>query len=59
MSQRIKSSADASGEITADLSAEIVALQQRVEAEHFHSRRQLLAYDHWLDDVRGQLAKAE
>jgi preprotein translocase subunit SecA len=46
------------GMVSPELDAAVEALQRRVERRHYAERCQLLAYDRWLDDMRGKLAPA-
>jgi preprotein translocase subunit SecA len=57
--RQMKRLAGPSGEVEADLTAAVVALQRQVERQRVAARRQLCQRDHWLEDVVDQLAKDE
>ncbi len=57
LAERMRTLAGPGGELVADLSLEIAALQRRVEREQYRQRSALLAHDGWLDEVRGRLVK--
>jgi preprotein translocase subunit SecA len=59
LAERIRRHADADGEYRSDLSAEVLRIQQRVEAEQSRQRVVLLEQDEWLDGVRQVLSGAE
>ncbi len=56
LAERMKRLAGASGEIRADLSRDISAVQRRVENAHAKQRRQMFAHDDWLETVLRDLA---
>jgi len=50
LARRMRQSANIDGEIQGDFSSQVAALQRQLEAEHYAARRQMLAYDKWLDE---------
>jgi len=51
LAARIRDAAEPDGEVRADLTAEVLVARAEVEARMRSNRRQVAAYDHWLDDV--------
>lgn len=59
LAERIRRMADPDGECRTDLSADVLRIQQRVEAEQSRQRASLLKQDEWLDGVRMVLSGVE
>ena len=54
---RMQRLADERGEVTSELTTEMLRVQARVERQDFVKRRRMFAQDDWLDQVLGTLAK--
>jgi preprotein translocase subunit SecA len=53
--ETMKESADESGEVAADLSPQVAAIQREAERQARERRQQLFAHDHWEQDVLARL----
>lgn len=59
LSERMRRSDDASGEVRTNFDRAITELQRQVDREHAISRRQLFDHDDWLDEVLADLASSK
>jgi preprotein translocase subunit SecA len=55
VAQRMRTLATPQGTLSPDLDAEVEALQQRLERRHYAERRQMMAYDRWIDEIRAKI----
>ncbi len=59
LSQHLRASADAEGEVKQDLTREVAKVQRSVERAAYAKRRKLFAHDTWLEDVMAKMAKKD